>query len=107
MGKSKRTGKKGEKGENEKKEKKEKKVKTEAERRLEVEHIKRQINDLGLGDGNPDVKLFLDELELFVSQGYSWSGKIPLNGFQRIISATLSTNPNITSCVTLEYATQK
>tara|TARA_B110000046_G_C12593466_1_gene233848 strand:- start:47 stop:361 length:315 start_codon:yes stop_codon:yes gene_type:complete len=104
MGKSKRTGKNGEK---EKKEKKEKKVKTEAERLLEVDHIKRQINDLGLGDGNPDVKLFLNELELFVSQGNSWSGKIPLNGFQRIISATLSTNPNITSSVTLEYATQK
>ena len=99
MGKSKRTGKNGER------EKKEKKVKTEAERLSEVDHIKRQINDLGLGDGNPDVKLFLDELELFVSQGNSWSGKIPLNGFQRIISATLSTNPNITSSVTLEYAT--
>jgi hypothetical protein len=94
------------KGKN-KREKRNKIVKTEADRLIEVDNIKRQINDLGLGEGNPDVKLFIEELQQFVTQGNSWSGKIPLNGYNRVISATLSTNPNITSSVTLEYVPQK
>ena len=94
------------KGKN-KREKRNKIVKTEADRLIEVDNIKRQINDLGLGEGNPDVKLFIEELQQFVTQGNSWSGKIPLNGYNRVISAILSTNPNITSSVTLEYVPQK
>ena len=80
-----------------------KKVKTEQQRLIEVDRIREQINDLGLGEGNPDVKSFFNELDCFVSLGHSWSGKIPLHGYNRIIDVKLSVNPNITSSVALVY----
>lgn len=84
-------------------EKKERAVKERPQREQEAENIKQQINSLGLGDGNVDVKTFFTELDNFVTSGVSWSGKIKLNGYTRIIDATLSMNPNITSKVGLLY----
>ncbi len=89
------------------KDKKIKLVKTPEQRLQEVTLIRQQISDLGLGDGNPDVEKFYQELEQFTKTGYSWTGKIPLHGHHRVISATLTTNPNITSSVTLLYDPQK
>ena len=83
--------------------KKDRSVKERPQREQETENIKQQINSLGLGEGNIDVKTFFTELDNFVASGVSWSGKIKLHGYTRIIDATLSMNPNITSKVGLIY----
>ena len=83
--------------------KKDRSVKERTQREQEAENIKQQINSLGLGDGNVDVKTFFTELDNFVTSGVSWSDKIKLHGYTRIIDATLSMNPNITSKVALLY----
>ena len=80
-----------------------KRVKTEEERLQETDIIRRQINDLGLGEGNLDIKTFFSELDNFVRSGYSWSGKIQLHGYNRVIDAKLTMNPNIISSVALLY----
>ena len=97
-------GKKNRKGD---KDKKIKLVKTPEQRLQEVSNIRQQIAALGLGEGNPDVEKFYQELDQFAKTGYSWTGKIPLHGHQRVISATLTTNPNLTSNVSLLYDPQK
>jgi len=87
--------------------KKEKKGKTELERQMETQHIERMLSQLGLGEGNPDIQLFLSELETFTKTGIAWSGKIPLHGHKRVINAILTNQSNITSSITLQYDPSK
>jgi len=76
-------------------------VKTLEERKREVNELGRQIRELGLGDGNPDVVKFFDVLTSFADTGIAWTGKIPLHGHKRIIEVTLTTRSHIPSRVTL------
>ena len=79
-------------------------VKTLEERKREVNELGRQIRELGLGDGNPDVVKFFDVLTSFADTGIAWTGKIPLHGHKRIIEVTLTTRSHIPSRVTLACA---
>jgi len=83
--------------------KKRKQLKTKEVRQQETDVIRNQIMDLGLADGNIDVARVFTELRTFVDMGYSWSGKIPLHGFNRMVEVVLTTNPNITCRVALLY----
>ena len=87
--------------------KKEKREKTELERQMETRHIRKMLSQLGLGEGNPDILLFLSELETFAKTGISWTGKIPLHGHKRVINAILTNRSNITSSITLQYDPSK
>ena len=89
------------------KNKKVKLVKTELQRIQETQHIKNMINQLGLGEGNPDVKIFYEQLDTFTKTGISWSGKITLHGHKRVIDAILTTKPNVTSNITIRYDPSK
>lgn len=80
-----------------------KEVKTRVEREAEATHIRSQIASLGLGEGNPDVAVFFQELTRFVETGVAWTGNIKLRGHQRIIQAILTTRPSVTSSVSLAY----
>ena len=80
-----------------------KEVKTKEVRLQETIIIRKQINELGLAEGNSDVKLFFTELDRFVASGQSWTGKIPLYGYNRIIEGILTTKPQVTSNVKLIY----
>ena len=87
----------------EKKDKREKKEKNQAQRQIETDHIKKMLNQLGLGEGNPDVLLFYGEIDRFLKTGQAWTGKIPLHGHKRVIMAILTNRANITSSIKLEY----
>ena len=80
------------------------KVKTVEERNREVCELRRQIEELGLGEGNPDVVKFFDVLTSFAETGIAWTGKIPLHGHKRIIEVTLTTLSHIPSRATLVAA---
>ena len=86
-----------------KKDKKEKKEKNQAQRQIETDHIKKMLGQLGLGEGNPDVLLFYEEMDRFLKTGQAWTGKIPLHGHKRVIRAILTNRENITSSINLEY----
>jgi hypothetical protein len=70
----------------------------------EVGELRRDIEGLCLGDGNPDVVKFFDVLTSFADTGIAWTGKIPLHGYKRIIEVTLTTRSHIPSRVTLACA---
>lgn len=77
--------------------------KTKAQREVEAAHIRDQIESLGLGTGNPDVVIFLTELDRFVETGVAWTGNVKLHGHQRVIQAILTTLPSVVSSVSLAY----
>jgi hypothetical protein len=79
-------------------------VKTVEERNREVCELRRQMESLGLGNGNQDVVKFFDILTSFSETGIAWTGKIPLHGHKRIIEVIVATPSHIPSRVTLAYA---
>ena len=81
----------------------EKPLKSQEQRQEETQHIEKMLAQLGLGEGNPDIKLFKKELDIFTKTGVSWTGKIPLHGHKRVINAILTNRANITSSITLQY----
>lgn len=64
-------------------------IKSLQERKKEVTIVKEKIQELGFGDGNPDIKSFLKLLENYSNNLESYQGKIKVNGYQRIIEYIL------------------
>ena len=69
----------------------------------EILNIKSQINQLGLGEGNPDVVFFFEILEKYSQNPETFEGKIPLKGHQRIIHYILPKYSIHTSSVKLLF----
>jgi hypothetical protein len=86
-----------------KKEKKERNNKNYSQRKIEIDHIKKMLNQLGLGEGNPDVLSFYQEMNRFLNTGEAWTGKIPLHGHKRVIKAILTNRSNITCSINIGY----
>ena len=77
--------------------------KTLDQRRDETRRIRQQIEDLGLGSGNPDVATLFSQLDRFVETGEAWTGKIPLSGHGRVAEIILTTRTGVTSSVCLAH----
>ena len=77
--------------------------KTLNDRQLEINNIKNQIEQLGLGEGNLDIKQFYQIIDEFTNTGIGWSGRVTLNGFQRHIDVILTNNSNIKCQIRLVY----
>ena len=90
-----------------KKQKKQKKqkvsIKTLEERQNEIKTIKNKLSSLGLSEEFESIKLFYEECEKYVENGYGWSGKIKLNGLKRVLEYRLTTRKNLECSITLKY----
>jgi hypothetical protein len=76
-------------------------AKTLERRRDETRVLRKQIEDLGLGEGNPDIARLFGVLDTFVDTGEGWTGKIPLYGHGRVADVILSTRDGVSSSVCL------
>ena len=90
-------------GKKNKKNKKNVTPKTIQQRQQEIQNIKDNISQLGLGEGNPDIQKLYQTLDHFATSGDSWSGSIPLTGFKRNIQLILTTKPHLVSSCQLNY----
>ena len=75
--------------------------KTLDQRRDETLQLRQQIEDLGLGSGNPDIASLFTQLDKFVKTGEAWTGKIPLLGHGRVAEIVLTTRSGVASRVCL------
>ena len=54
-------------------------------------------------DDNDGIVELFGHLELYANEGVTWSGKIPLRGFQRVCEVHLSTLKNRNNVVALKF----
>jgi hypothetical protein len=83
--------------------KKVKQVKTETQRKAEVDHILQQFNEFGISSEHEGVQRFMKIAKDFETHGYTASGVVKLVGIQRDILYVFSQQLHITSNVTLQY----
>jgi len=86
-----------------KKIKKPKPVKTKEDRIKETDLIKEKIFSLGLSEEHEGVSELFRELDIFMNNGYSCSGKIKLVGNKRVIHFNLVRLKQIKSTICLKY----
>ena len=82
---------------------KEKRFKTSEEKKNEIQAIKKEIQSLGLGEGNVDISSFYQVLELFIIGNETLEGIIPIKGYQRKIKYLLPQNHKNKCQVALLY----
>lgn len=75
--------------------------KTLDQRREETRSLRQQIQDLGLGSGNPDIATLFSHLDKFVESGEAWTGKVPLLGHDRVAEMVLTTRSGVASRICL------
>jgi hypothetical protein len=83
--------------------KKIKQVKTETQRKAEVDHILQQFNEFGIPMEHEGVQKFMKIAKDFETHGYTASGVVKLVGIQRDIVFVFSQQLHITSNITLRY----
>jgi hypothetical protein len=88
---------------NRRKEKRKKEIKTEEERKREMDEIKAKLLNLGLEDKIEGIDIFYKEAEKFIRSGESWSGKIKIPGAKRILDVILTSNKRKESTAALLY----
>lgn len=88
---------------NKKKKKQKVSIKTLEERQNEIKTIKNKLSNLGLSEEFESIKLFYEECDKYVENGYGWSGKIKLNGLKRVLEYRLTTRKNLECSITLKY----
>jgi|AACY02.9.fsa_nt_gi hypothetical protein len=86
-----------------KKNKKVKEQKTQPQRQQEIMIIQDKLTQLGLTNENPDVQVVNDRLTEFVNTGNSYTGKIKINGYKRIVQLILSNRPHVECKCSLQY----
>jgi len=83
--------------------KKPKEMKTEAERRQEMDTIKGKLAELGLSAEMEGIDKFYERALEFINSGESWSGKIKIPGSQRILDVILTPYKHKVSTSALLY----
>lgn len=73
------------------------------DRQIEIDVIKKKLDELGLGNGNEDILKFYKILESFVDTGENSQGKIEIKGYKRIILYILNNNQKHKCKVELKY----
>ena len=77
---------------NRRKERKAKEIKTEKERKEEMDRIKGKLTELGLVEEMEGVDEFYKRAKDFEKTGDGWSGKIKVPGTKRILDIRLTSN---------------
>ena len=75
---------------NRRRERKKKELKTEEERKREIDAIKDKLINLGLLEQMDGIDKFYREADKFIQSGDSWSGKIKIHGAKRILDIILT-----------------
>tara|TARA_B100001094_G_scaffold294626_1_gene315401 strand:- start:250 stop:528 length:279 start_codon:yes stop_codon:yes gene_type:complete len=86
-----------------KKNKKIKKIKTKEQREQEITVIINKLSSIGLTSNNPDIQEAIQRMNEYIETGQSFTGKIKINGFKRILQLILSKRPHIQSTACLKY----
>lgn len=85
-------------------EKKPKELKSEEERREEMNTIKEKLTSLGLSPEMEGIDEFYERAALFEREGESWSGKIKVTGQNRILDIIFTPNKHKDSLASLLYS---
>jgi len=85
-------------------EKKPKELKSEKERKDEVDTIKEKLTSLGLSPEMEGIGEFYERAALFERTGESWSGKIKVTGQNRILDIIFTSNKHKDSLTALLYS---
>ncbi len=83
--------------------KKPKEMKTEVERREEMDTIKGKLTGLGLSKEMKGIDEFYERALEFIKSGESWSGKIKVPGSHRILDVILTPYKHKVSTSALLY----
>ena len=89
---------------NRRREKKVKELKSEKERKDEMELIKAKLPSLGLSPEMEGIDEFYENAALFEREGESWSGKIKVTGQNRILDIIFTPNKHKDSLAALLYS---
>ncbi len=84
--------------------KKPKEMKTQLERKAEMDTIKGKLSELGLSGEMKGIDEFYERALEFINSGESWSGKIKVPGSQRILDVILTPYKHKVSTSALLYS---
>ena len=80
-----------------------KNLKTKQKRQEEIEKVKTQISEIGFSNVNPDIEYAYKIFDDYINHGTSYTGKIKINGFKRILDIILSNRSHIQTVVCLKF----
>ena len=83
--------------------KKEKPKKTKEEREKDINKAKLQLSMLGFGTEIPGIKKAYEIFDKYIEEGNYETGKIKLEGTQRVLKFHLYTQPHNECAIMLEY----
>ena len=64
-------------------------IKSKDEKIIEINHIKEEINKLGLGEGNKDIDNLYKIFDEYINNNISFQGKLNILGYQRVVDYIL------------------
>ena len=83
--------------------KKVKSVKSKDQRGREINKAKLQLSMLGMDKDTPGLAQAFDIFDNYVEHGGHCAGKIPLEGYQRVLKYILTMHPMTECTILLEY----
>ena len=83
--------------------KKTKSLKTKEIRMAEINKVKNQLRNIGFSTSNPDIQEAYKIMDDYVEYGSAYTGKIKINGFQRVLEMILSNRSHIQSTICLKH----
>ncbi len=83
--------------------KRQREQKTLEERQREINQLKTKILSLGFPLSSPGIIELFKHFDDYINDSVSWSGKIPLRGFERECVVRLTTIKNYNNSITLKY----
>lgn len=78
-------------------------TKTKEFRFQEIAKVKNQLKQIGFSEVNPDIMEIFRIFNDYIEYGTSFTGKIKINGFQRVLNIILSNRSHIQSTICLEF----
>ena len=80
-----------------------KSLKTKETRLQEITKVKNQLRSIGFSTSNPDIQEAYKIMDDYVDFGSAFTGKVKINGFQRVLEMILSNRAHIQSTICLKH----
>ena len=80
-----------------------KSLKTKETRHEEITKVKNQLRSIGFSTSNPDIQEAYKIMDDYVDFGSAFTGKVKINGFQRVLEMILSNRAHIQSIICLKH----
>ena len=78
-------------------------MKTKETRHEEITKVKNQLRSIGFSTSNPDIQEAYKIMDDYVDFGSAFTGKVKINGFQRVLEMILSNRAHIQSIICLKH----